>query len=87
MIWFHGRSPKITSPSKNSHSVRKIVRLVKINPWTIRKHLQEHLAIEGVDVSLNTVSYILHEAELNVDDALGIDRSELDFHRAGVTHI
>ena len=48
--------------------VRNVARLVKNIIRTTRKCLQEHLAYEGVYLSLNSVSNILHEAEW--DDAL-----------------
>ena len=45
--------------------VWKIARLVKNNPRTRRKQLQEHLADECVDASLKTVCNNLYEAELH----------------------
>ena len=43
----------------------QIVRLVKNIPRITRKRLQEHLANEGDNVSLNTAYNTLHEAELH----------------------
>ena len=67
-IWFHGCPRKISTRMS-----RNIVRLVKNKPRISREHLQEHLANEGVDVSLNSVQYFTR-SRVTWTDALGRHR-------------
>ena len=58
--------PRSGRPRKiNTRMARKIIRQVKYNPMITRNTIKKQLSVEGIiDVSINTVSYVLHNASL-----------------------